>query len=77
MPRNIRCALIQASNALSTDRPLEQIRSALGYCLGLWRGLELSGLCHSYVSFSSAGILPPPSVEGTAMPSDAENFSSS
>src|SRR5215510_9096271 len=29
MPRIIRCALIQASNALSTDRPLEQIRKAM------------------------------------------------
>src|SRR3974377_1212224 len=29
MPRIVRCALIQASNALSTDRPLEQIRKAM------------------------------------------------
>src|ERR1700739_3340461 len=29
MPRNVRCALIQASNALSTERPLEQIRKAM------------------------------------------------
>ena len=29
MPRIIRCALIQASNALSTDRPLNQIRKAM------------------------------------------------
>src|SRR5271167_312296 len=29
MPRNVRCALIQASNALSTDRPLAQIRKAM------------------------------------------------
>ena len=29
MPRIIRCALIQASNVLSTDRPLEQIRKAM------------------------------------------------
>jgi len=29
MPRNVRCALIQASNAVSTDRPLEQIRKAM------------------------------------------------
>ncbi len=29
MPRNVRCALIQASNALSTERPLAQIRKAM------------------------------------------------
>ena len=29
MPRNVRCALIQASNAISTDRPLAQIRKAM------------------------------------------------
>ena len=29
MPRIIRCALIQASNALSTERPLAQIRKAM------------------------------------------------
>ena len=29
MPRIVRCALIQASNALSTDRPLDQIRKAM------------------------------------------------
>jgi len=29
MPRNVRCALIQARNALSTDRPLVQIRKAM------------------------------------------------
>src|SRR4051812_10838847 len=29
MPRNVRCALIQASNALSTTRPLPQIRKAM------------------------------------------------
>src|SRR3954466_11394788 len=29
MPRIVRCALIQASNALSTDRSLEQIRKAM------------------------------------------------
>ena len=29
MPRNVRCALIQASNALSTERPLSQIRRAM------------------------------------------------
>src|ERR1700678_3704333 len=29
MPRNVRCALIQARNALSTERPLAQIRKAL------------------------------------------------
>src|SRR5579863_10162210 len=29
MPRNVRCALIQASNALSTERPLPQIRKAM------------------------------------------------
>ena len=29
MPRMVRCALIQASNALSTDRPLDQIRKAM------------------------------------------------
>ena len=29
MPRNVRCALIQASNAVSTDRPLAQIRKAM------------------------------------------------
>src|SRR5580693_2342905 len=45
----------------SADRPLEQIGSALGYCFGLWRGLELSSLCHSYVSFSLTGA-PLPSL---------------
>src|SRR6202041_4043521 len=29
MPRIVRCALIQASNALSTERPLAQIRKAM------------------------------------------------
>src|SRR6202163_1522363 len=29
MPRNVRCALIQASNALPTERPLAQIRKAM------------------------------------------------
>src|SRR6202042_1961179 len=29
MPRIVRCALIQASNALSTERPLPQIRKAM------------------------------------------------
>jgi hypothetical protein len=29
MPRIVRCALIQASNALGSDRPLEQIRKAM------------------------------------------------
>ena len=29
MPRIVRCALIQASNAVSTERPLEQIRKAM------------------------------------------------
>jgi beta-ureidopropionase len=29
MPRNVRCALIQASNALPTNRPLAQIRKAM------------------------------------------------
>jgi beta-ureidopropionase len=29
MPRNVRCALIQASNAISTERPLAQIRKAM------------------------------------------------
>ncbi len=29
MPRNVRCALIQASNAIPTDRPLAQIRKAM------------------------------------------------
>ena len=29
MPRNVRCALIQASNALSTEKPLAQIRKAM------------------------------------------------
>src|SRR5271165_5298679 len=29
MPRKVRCALIQASNALSTERPLSQIRKAM------------------------------------------------
>jgi len=29
MPRIVRCALIQASNVLSTDRPLAQIRKAM------------------------------------------------
>ena len=29
MPRIVRCGLIQASNALSTDRPLHQIRKAM------------------------------------------------
>src|ERR1700752_3865428 len=29
MPRTVRCALIQASNALSTTRPMEQIRKAM------------------------------------------------
>ena len=29
MPRNVRCALIQASNALNTTRPLQQIRKAM------------------------------------------------
>jgi beta-ureidopropionase len=29
MPRVVRCALIQASNALSTDRALAQIRKAM------------------------------------------------
>ena len=29
MPRIVRSALIQASNAISTDRPLEQIRKAM------------------------------------------------
>src|SRR5580700_6333610 len=29
MPRNVRCALIQASNALSTERPLAQIQKAM------------------------------------------------
>src|SRR5208283_271528 len=29
MPRNVRCALIQTSNALSPDRPLAQIRKAM------------------------------------------------
>jgi hypothetical protein len=29
MPRIVRCALIQASNALSTERPLAQIKKAM------------------------------------------------
>ena len=29
MPRTVRCALIQASNAISTERPLAQIRKAM------------------------------------------------
>ena len=29
MPRIVRCALIQASNAVSTDRSLDQIRKAM------------------------------------------------
>ena len=29
MPRNVRCALIQASNALRSERPLAQIRKAM------------------------------------------------
>ena len=29
MPRNVRCALIQASNALSTERPLGKISKAM------------------------------------------------
>ena len=29
MPRIVRSALIQAGNAISTDRPLEQIRKAM------------------------------------------------
>src|SRR5260370_17605741 len=29
MPLNVRCALIQASNAISTERPLAQIRKAM------------------------------------------------
>src|SRR5579871_5460031 len=29
MPRNVRCALIQASNAISTDHPLAQIRKGM------------------------------------------------
>ena len=29
MPRNVRCALIHAGNAIPTDRPLEQIRKAM------------------------------------------------
>ena len=29
MPRTVRCALIQASNAIPTDRPLAQIQKAM------------------------------------------------
>src|SRR5215831_4354296 len=61
----------------SADRLLKQIGATLGYRFRLRRGLEPSGLCHGYSSFSPTGAAPSPLVAGEAMPSDAENFSSS